>query len=43
VFNAYSRKNPFYYYYGTDHSGNRRLKQVSLFPIIPAITYNFTF
>src|SRR5688572_7470479 len=43
VFNAYSRKNPFYYYYGYDLSGNRRLKQLSLFPIIPAITYNFTF
>lgn len=43
VFNAYSRKNPFYYYYGYDYNGNRRLKQLSLFPIIPAITYNFTF
>ncbi|MBK0404833.1 TonB-dependent receptor [Adhaeribacter sp. BT258] len=43
VFNAYNRKNPFYYYYGYDQRGNRRLKQVSLFPIIPAITYNFTF
>jgi outer membrane cobalamin receptor len=43
VFNAYSRRNPFYYYYGYDERGNRRLRQMSLFPIIPAITYNFTF
>ncbi|MDX5346295.1 MAG: TonB-dependent receptor, partial [Hymenobacteraceae bacterium] len=43
VYNAYNRKNPFYYFYGYDQQGNRRLKQFSLFPIIPAVSYNFTF
>ncbi|HSI91236.1 MAG TPA: hypothetical protein VK927_08975, partial [Adhaeribacter sp.] len=43
VFNADNRNNTLYYYYSYDRSGNRRLKQFSLFPIIPAVTYNFTF
>jgi outer membrane receptor for ferrienterochelin and colicin len=43
LYNAYSRRNPFYLYIGTDDFGNRKLKQVSLFPIIPFISYNFKF
>ena len=48
VYNAYSRKNPYFIYY--DQSGNPlngdlkvQAKQVSIFPIIPAITYNIKF
>jgi hypothetical protein len=48
-YNAYSRQNPFYYYLAEDSNGvrtgagNTRLKQVSLFPIIPAVNYSFKF
>lgn len=43
VYNLYNRKNPFYIYFGADNRGNRVLKQVSLFPIIPSIKYSFKF
>jgi len=50
LYNAYSRQNPFYYYITTQIQGNSSsapqrnvLKQVSLFPIIPSISYNFKF
>ncbi len=43
LYNAYSRQNPFYLYFSTDSRGNQRLTQISLFPIIPSITYNFKF
>ncbi|GAL86043.1 TonB-denpendent receptor [Sporocytophaga myxococcoides] len=42
IYNAYSRKNP-YFYYMTAEGGRNVIKQVSLFPIIPSITYNFKF
>ena len=47
-YNAYSRKNPFYYYLGAEkhedtEQSETRLKQVSLFPIIPSVSYNFKF
>ncbi|MDD3686688.1 MAG: TonB-dependent receptor [Bacteroidales bacterium] len=42
LYNAYSRQNPFYLYFG--YEGNKRvLKQVSLFPIIPSVRYAFKF
>ena len=48
IYNTYSRKNPYFIYF--DQSGNPlngtleiQAKQVSLFPIIPAITYNVKF
>ncbi|MEP7279050.1 MAG: TonB-dependent receptor [Bacteroidota bacterium] len=48
VYNVYSRANPYFIYY--DQTGspyNNTLKvearKVSLFPVIPAITYNFHF
>ena len=45
IFNAYSRKNPYFIYYeqtGSPYNGSLRVqaKQVSIFPIIPSITYN---
>ena len=47
VYNAYNRKNPFFYYVGTiaDSQGNQAntLKQITLFPLIPSISYNFKF
>lgn len=42
VYNAYNRKNPFFYY--VQEQANRNvLKQVTLFPIIPSISYNIKF
>jgi outer membrane cobalamin receptor len=43
VYNAYNRKNPFYYYIGSDNRGNRALRRVSLFPFIPSITWSCKF
>ncbi len=48
VFNAYSRQNPYFIYFaqeGNTQDGNLEIqaKQVSLFPIIPSVTYNFKF
>ena len=43
VYNAYNRKNPFYYYIGWDSRGNRALRRVSLFPMIPSVTWSFKF
>ena len=48
VYNAYNRKNPFYYYsdYKFDEDTGKEyglLKQVSLFPVIPSFTYSFRF
>lgn len=38
VYNAYNRKNPFFYYIQ-----NNKLKQFSLFPLLPSLSYNFKF
>ncbi len=45
IYNVYSRKNPYFIYYdqsGSPYNGtlNVQAKQVSIFPIIPSITYN---
>ena len=42
AYNAYSRKNPFFAYL-TYEGGNRVAKQVSLFPVIPSISYRIKF
>ena len=42
AYNAYSRKNPFFAYL-TYQEGNRVAKQVSLFPVIPSISYRIQF
>ncbi|MCL3779093.1 TonB-dependent receptor [Prolixibacteraceae bacterium JC049] len=48
IYNAYSRQNPFFLYFeeqyksGT-HQSRKQLKQVSLFPIVPSITYSYKF
>ncbi|MFN8713594.1 MAG: TonB-dependent receptor [Bacteroidota bacterium] len=43
AYNVYSRLNPFFYYVGYDRQGNRRLRQVSLFPIIPSVSWTWKF
>lgn len=48
VYNLYNRHNPYFIYYETQGSlieGNLEItaKQVSLFPILPSITWNFKF
>lgn len=47
VYNAYNRANPFFYYGGYDWDGPNpnelKLKKISLFPVIPSITYSFKF
>lgn len=46
IYNVYSRQNPYFLY--VDSRGNTsqgvelKVKQVSIFPILPSITYNFT-
>ena len=48
IYNVYSRQNPFFVYVdaqGDPNTGSVKvaLKQVSLFPILPSITWNFKF
>lgn len=48
IYNAYNRKNPFFIYYantGSIQNGDVSIqaRQVSLFPILPSVTWNFKF
>lgn len=48
IYNAYNRKNPFFYQLGSkiDASTNQTttiLQRYSIFPIIPSVSYNFKF
>jgi len=43
LYNAYSRQNPYFVYFATNTSGNRVLKQVSLFPVLPYFSLSFKF
>lgn len=48
IYNLYNRKNPYYIYFetkGNISEGYMEIKaqQVSLFPILPSVTYNFKF
>ncbi|PKP53528.1 MAG: TonB-dependent receptor [Bacteroidetes bacterium HGW-Bacteroidetes-1] len=47
LYNAYNRKNPFFYYIEDEYYSNdtqiSKLKQVSIFPVIPSVTYNIKF
>ena len=43
AYNAYNRKNPFFAYLANDENGQRVARQVSLFPIIPSISYRYKF
>ena len=48
IYNVYSRANPLFMYIDNEGSLEKgdfqvKVKQVSLFPIIPTITWNFEF
>ena len=43
AYNAYSRHNPYYIYYSLDAARQKQLYQLSLFPILPAISYERSF
>ncbi|MCC6600421.1 MAG: TonB-dependent receptor [Crocinitomicaceae bacterium] len=48
VYNLYNRKNPYFIYFGTNGqltNGTLQVRayQVSLFPVLPSITWNFEF
>jgi len=48
IYNVYSRQNPFFIYFVTevseeDQSVNIEARQVSIFPILPSVTWNFKF
>jgi hypothetical protein len=46
VYNTYNRRNPFFIYYGYGTGWNqsrREFRQVSLFPIMPSVSFNFKF
>ena len=43
VYNAYSRQNPFAVYLTEDFDGKAKLKQISLLPILPFVSYNLAF
>lgn len=43
VYNMYNRMNPFFYYASTQTNGDVVLKQITLFPIIPSISWNIKF
>jgi hypothetical protein len=41
VYNAYNRQNAFFLFVKTDETGEKRLMQQALFPIVPSISYKF--
>ncbi len=45
LYNAYSRKNPFFYFISNEQNAQgqfeNRLKQISLFPIIPSVSWTY--
>lgn len=46
VYNAYNRKNPFFYFIdetSNDQTVTSKLRQVSIFPVIPSVTYSIKF
>ena len=43
IYNVYSRKNPYFYYLSSDYQGHPQYKMVSLFPIIPSVSYSVHF
>jgi len=43
VYNIYNRQNPYFLYFVRNDFGVQQLKQVSLFRLIPSISYSFKF
>lgn len=42
VYNLYNRKNPFFLYFSYNNN-HKVLKQISIFPLIPSVSYQFNF
>ncbi|TAF32658.1 MAG: TonB-dependent receptor [Cytophagales bacterium] len=43
AYNVYNRRNPFFYYIDSGSNNQSVLKQITLFPIIPSVSYSFKF
>lgn len=43
VYNAYNRANPFFYQLDANMQGERKLTQISLFPVMPALSWTIKF
>ena len=43
VYNAYNRNNPYFITTGRNNEGQRTFRQISIFPIIPSVSYKFKF
>jgi outer membrane receptor for ferrienterochelin and colicin len=43
LYNAYNRRNPFFYQINTRNNGQSYLSQISLFPVLPSISWNYKF
>jgi len=48
IYNVYNRQNPFFYFTQSEYNNQTqksvlKLKQVSLFPIIPSVSYSLKF
>ena len=43
VYNAYNRNNPYFITTGRNNEGQRTFRQISIFPIIPSVSYKFQF
>lgn len=48
IYNVYSRRNPYFVYLATEYDERANInkpvaKQVSLFPMVPSVSYNFKF
>jgi hypothetical protein len=43
VYNAYNRKNPFFYSVDRRADGSRYLSQIYLFPILPSVSWTYKF
>lgn len=41
IYNLYARQNPYFYYYKQKRDGTMVLTQVSIFPIIPSLSYTY--
>jgi hypothetical protein len=43
IYNAYNRNNPYFITTGRTDAGKRTFRQISIFPIIPSVSYKFKF
>jgi hypothetical protein len=47
AYNMYNRRNPFFYYIGNerlfDDTSRQVLKKISIFPILPSVSWNYKF